>query len=194
MKHAFPIIKHIDDVLPAIDGRDEFVVADRPGFNVVNYNVAFQDTFIMNHDEVMENHGNVIPVAVMRRECRGLIFDSTDGRIISRPFHKFFNMFENDEMQPCNMDLGANHVVFDKMDGSMVRPLVMNGEVFLATKMGITDVAKEAMKFVTAEQSEWLKDQFESGMTPLIEYVGPDNRIVVRYDESDLVLLALAQQ
>jgi hypothetical protein len=45
MNYAFPIIRHLDDVLPHIEGREEFIVAEREGYTVVNYVVAMADTF-----------------------------------------------------------------------------------------------------------------------------------------------------
>ena len=40
MKYRFPHITHINDVLPAIEGRDEFIVAEREHYTVINYMVA----------------------------------------------------------------------------------------------------------------------------------------------------------
>ena len=37
MFYKFPHIEHIDQVLPAIEGATEFVVADRGNFKVINY-------------------------------------------------------------------------------------------------------------------------------------------------------------
>ena len=45
MNYEFPIINKISDVLPAIEGRDEFVVAEKEGYTVINYNVMMADTF-----------------------------------------------------------------------------------------------------------------------------------------------------
>ncbi len=81
MNYCFPEICHINDVLPHIEGRDEFVVAEREGYTVVNYVVAMADTFDMTGPDDL---GGAI-----RRECRGLIF-GPDGALMSRPFHKFF--------------------------------------------------------------------------------------------------------
>ena len=39
MNYEFPTIRNISDVLPAIMGRDEFVVAEKEGYTVINYNV-----------------------------------------------------------------------------------------------------------------------------------------------------------
>ena len=40
MNYKFPYIKNISDVLPAIAGRDEFTVAEKEGYTVINYNVV----------------------------------------------------------------------------------------------------------------------------------------------------------
>ena len=45
MNYEFPHITNISDVLPAIEGRDEFVVAEKEGYTVINYNVMMADTF-----------------------------------------------------------------------------------------------------------------------------------------------------
>jgi hypothetical protein len=47
MRYQFPIIRHLDDVLPHIQTREEFVLAEREGYSVVNYVVAMADTFDM---------------------------------------------------------------------------------------------------------------------------------------------------
>jgi RNA ligase len=47
MNYQFPEIRHLNDVLPHIEGRDEFIVAEREGYSVVNYVVAMADTFNM---------------------------------------------------------------------------------------------------------------------------------------------------
>lgn len=190
MFYNFPIIERIEDVLPAIEGRDEFIVAERDGYKVINYNVGFEDTFTIDENDLMENHGKMIPKGIMRRECRGLIFDA-DGKIMSRPFHKFFNVGEREETQVHNLDLTAPHVIMEKMDGSMIRPIMVNGKLRLATKMGVTDTAEAAEAIVTAAQLEWMADAMNDGLTPLYEFISPENRIVIEYEKAELVMLAL---
>lgn len=184
MNYAFPVINTIDDVLPAIAGRDEFVVAERDFGTVINYLVAMPDTFKMEGpDDVM---------GAIRRECRGLIFD-TEGRIMSRPFHKFFNVNEKEETQAHVLDLSRPHVVMDKLDGSMIRPVRMDGMIRLATKMGVTDIAIEAEKLLDYYQYCWLEDMMVDGFTPIFEYVAPTNKIVVEYAEAKLILTAVRE-
>lgn len=179
MKYKFPEIRHIDDVRPAIVGRDEFIVAEREHYDVINYMVAFPDTFDMDNE-----------YGAMRRECRGLIFDK-EGNLISRPFHKFFNVGEREECQMANLDMSADHVIMEKMDGSMVRPLIINGEVVLGTKMGVTEIALEAMKIIGDNAKGWLRSMVEMGKTPLLEYIAPTNKIVIQYEKAKLILLAV---
>ena len=181
MNYTFPMIRTIDDVLPHIEGRSEFIVAEREFGYVINYVVAMQHTFDMDEGDI----GGAI-----RRECRGLIFDK-EGKIMSRPFHKFFNVNEREETQTHLLDMTKHHVIMEKMDGSMIRPVRMNGMVRLATKMGVTDIAIEAEKLLTPEQYEWLEDAMSDNLTPLFEYIAPTNKIVIEYGEPKLVLLAM---
>lgn len=182
MNYTFPVINTIDDVLPAIEGRPEFIVAERDFGKVINYMVAMPDTFKMEGpDDVM---------GAIRRECRGLIFDR-QGRIMSRPFHKFFNVNEKEETQAHALDLSRPHIVMDKLDGSMIRPVVQNGMVRLATKMGVTDIAIEAEQLLQPDQYDWLEDMMFDGFTPIFEYIAPTNKIVIEYAQAKLILTAI---
>lgn len=182
MDYAFPIIRTIHDVLPAIQGREEFIVAEREFGTVINYAVAFPDTFTMGGPEDT--------MAAIRRECRGIIFD-TEGRIMSRPYHKFFNVNEKEETQSHRLDLTRPHMVMDKLDGSMIRPIRMGGVIRLATKMGVTDIAVEAERLLIEEQYEWLERVMINRLTPIFEYVAPTNKIVVDYAEPQLILTGM---
>lgn len=190
MHYQFPLIETIDDVLPHIEGRDEFVVAEREGYTVINYVVAMADTFDMYDSD---GEGNYVYdwTGAMRRECRGLIFDR-EGRIMSRPFHKFFNVNERAETQMNQIDLSQPHVIMEKMDGSMIRPILVDGYLRLATKMGVTEVAMQAEAWLAAQDpslKEWLRQCVEDSVTPIFEWVSPFNQIVLAYEEADLVYL-----
>lgn len=182
MHYPFPEIRTIDDVLPAIAGRDEFVVAEREFGTVINYMVAFPDTFAMTGpDDVM---------GALRRECRGLIFNKA-GKIMSRPYHKFFNINEKDETQAHLIDMSQPHVVMDKLDGSMIRPIWVDGTTRLATKMGVTDISKDAEKLIKYRQHAELREYLYNGLTPIFEYISPENKIVVNYTTPKLIMTAI---
>ncbi len=184
MHYTFPQIRTMADVLPAIEGRPEFIVAERDFGFVINYLVAMPDTFKMEGpDDVM---------GAIRRECRGLIFD-TEGNIMSRPYHKFFNVNEKEETQSHRLDLTRAHTVMDKLDGSMIRPVRMHGMVRLATKMGVTDIAIDAEQLLDVDQYNWLEDMMVDGFTPIFEYIAPTNKIVVEYAEAKLILTGVRE-
>ena len=185
MNYQFPVIRHISDVLPHIEGRDEFVVAEREGYTVINYVVAMADTFNMSGFDDL--------TGAIRRECRGLIFDR-DGNLMSRPFHKFFNVNEREETQTHVVDMSQPHVIMEKMDGSMIRPILVDGHLRLATKMGVTSVAMQAETWLAARDPAlklWMVVMMGQGITPIFEWVSPFNQIVLAYETADLVLLAL---
>ena len=187
MNYRFPEIRHISDVSPHIQGRDEFVVAERDSYTVINYVVSMADTFEMTGPDDL--------TGAIRRECRGLIFDKA-GVLISRPFHKFFNVNEREETQMNVIDLGQPHVIMEKMDGSMIRPLVVNGCLRLATKMGVTEVAMAAEVYLASRKDSgeimnWMERCVKIGLTPIFEFIAPTNQIVISYSEPDLVLLAI---
>ena len=178
----FPIIETIDDVLPAIQGRDEFIVADRGDYKIINYVVNTPDTF----PEVKTTKDALL------RECRGLTF-YPDGRVMRRLFHKFFNLNEKLENLVENVDFSKRHRVLMKLDGSMISPLFINGEVRWGTKMGLTETAVDAENFAKARpQYDALALECEKfGNTPIFEFCSRKNRIVLDYPEDQLILLAI---
>lgn len=194
MQYKFPEIRTINDVLPHIEGREEFVVAEREGYTVINYVVAMEDTFPpikvaggspkMRAERALTN--------AMRRECRGLIF-YPNGDLMSRPFHKFFNVNEKEETQINRIDLSQPHVIMEKLDGSMIRPVVIDGQLRLGTKMGVTEVAMNAEVWLAARGDNvksWLWMCIENGVTPIFEWTSRKNQIVIDYDVDNLILTA----
>lgn len=188
MNYEFPLIQNISDVLPWIEGHDEFVVAEKEGYTVINYNVIMADTFPKVHLDGWE-----WPVAKIRRECRGIIFDSKTGEIIRRPFHKFFNVNEREETQDHVVDLSRPHAILEKLDGSMIAPFIVNGEMIWGTKMGATDVAKPVEEFVARnpEYITFADEAIDNGWTPIFEWCSRKQRIVLDYFDDQLVLTGL---
>lgn len=177
MNYEFPHIANISDVLPAIEGRNEFTVAEKEGYTVINYNVMMSDSFDCN----------------IRRECRGIIFDSKTGDIIRRPFHKFFNVNEREETQDHVVNMGREHAILEKLDGSMIAPFHVDGNLIWGTKMGATDVAKPVEEFVknNAPYSAFARKMIACGFTPIFEWCSRKQRIVLDYKEDTLILTAI---
>lgn len=167
-------ISHISDVLPHVEGRRDFVVAECDGYSVIDYVYAGSDTF---------DHPT-------RIECRGLKF-APDGTILARPFEKFFNIGERPDTQPHVLDFNEPHTVMEKLDGSMIHPAIVHGEVVFMTRMGRTDVARLAERHLTNDVERECRNLLGSGFTPIFEWTAPDNRIVIPYASSRLTLLAI---
>jgi RNA ligase len=168
-------IRHIDEALALIEGRKEFVVKRAADYVAIDYLVAFADTF----DDIR------------RAELRGIKFHP-DGAIMARPFHKFFNVGEREHTQPHLLDFTAAHMIMDKLDGSMIHPAQLrDGSVRFMTRMGITDTALLAERHASTELLAALAAFLADDITPIFEFTAPDNRIVVKYEESALTLLAL---
>lgn len=201
MFYDFPEIRTIDDVLPAIKDRKEFVVAEREGYVIVNYMVAMPDTF-----GVPEMSGKLVqglydsPIIThdmaIRRELRGIAFDE-NGDILSRSLHKFFNLGEREETLQKRVDFKSPHAAFVKLDGSMIRPLYFKKQngFRLGTKMGITDVAMQAEIHISENLKyfRFFRECLANGLSPSFEWMSPKNRIVIDYKEKNLTLLAIRE-
>jgi RNA ligase len=185
ISYDFPQINNLNDVLPYIDGREEFRVMEKDWYVVINYAVAFEDTFQWDVNDPM---GSTI-----RRECRGLIFDTETGNLISRPYHKFFNAGEKEETQLNKINLYEPHVVLEKLDGSMIRPILTPEGFRLGTKAGITDVAMNAEVFVADKPhyARFIHKCLLMNVTPIFEWVSRKNRIVVDYPTDNLILTGM---
>lgn len=217
MHYKFPVIQHLDDVRPAIEGRDEFIIAEREWGFVVNYLINFSDTFppIETAGGSAKMRDKQSRLKAVRRECRGILF-YPDGRIMARRYQKFFNVGEKDETQPYLIDFTQPHVILEKIDGSMITPLVLSnvpderfcrrssdnqqimrvGEMRWATKMGLTDVSAQVDTFVAAnpryeEFSRWCIDY--CGATPIFEWASRKQRIVIDFPVDRLILTAVRE-
>lgn len=178
----FQVIRHIYDLKPYIDGFSEFCISEKEDFDMVFYNVQKPTTFEYN--------------AMMRRECRGIAFNKFGG-IIGRPYHKFFNIGEKEETRVSKIDFSQKHVLMEKLDGSMVFPVIVNGKIILCTKRGVSEVAKQAQKFIERSDNHkyinLIKNLNSKRLTPIFEWCSPENRIVIKHDEPRLILTGIRQ-
>lgn len=129
-------------------------------------------------------------------ECRGIMFELDDNnnpiRIAARPPKKFFNLFEN----PFTEDIKDDQVglAFKKEDGSLISSFIDKGELFLKSKGSLfSQQVLDAQKWLYDERRkpllECLKWYAENGITINMEWVSPDNRVVLTYEEPRLIIL-----
>jgi RNA ligase len=186
--YPYPKIEHIHDVLAAINGSPEFSVTEKDGgYTCVRYQM------IVGSDTFPTIQGDDALYAALRRECRGLLFDTLTGKIISRPYEKFFNLGERADIVP---DLTKTHRALEKLDGSMIRPILMPaGYLRWGTKAGITDKSLPAETYV-ALRPEYVglaEDCIRNGLTPIFEWLGrsKEDQIVIDHKKDALILTAI---
>ncbi len=174
----FPVIHHIDDVLPFIENRPEFIVKTHANnFKTICYNISNNETF--------DN-------AVVR-ECRGITFDDK-GNIVCRPLHKFFNVGEREDTFVQNIDWTQVNAVHNKLDGSMITPMLINNEIVSKTKLSFeTEQATNATAFIKSKPgyTSFVRYCHTIGVTPIFEWTSPKNRIVLKYTDDNLILLQM---
>lgn len=181
MRFDPPLMSNIEEVLPHIEGNSAFIVRDKGWYTVIDYVYNSPDTFTNAY----------------QRECRGLKFCSETGRLLARPYHKFFNMDEREETQLKNLEFSNPHTILEKHDGSMIHtcPFTKGDDLRFMTRMGETEVAEKAAAFVRnnpqiSDSIHKLQEQFYN-CTLIFEYVGPQNRIVCYYDKEELILTGI---
>jgi RNA ligase len=116
-------------------------------------------------------------------QTRGLVTDN-NGNIVARPFRKFFNIEENKHTPTSDFN------VYEKMDGSLGILFNYEGEWVMATRGSFT--SDQAVKgFEMLKNYDY--EKLHKGYTYLFEILFDANRIVVKYDYEDLILLGMIE-
>lgn len=193
MQHKWPFAVGItlQDARDAIHGRREFRETVKGSVAVINYDFCFGATF---PDPEQAGDAKERRLLQVRRECRGLVFDAKTGVLIARRLHKFFNLDQSDECRSDKVDMSEPHVVLEKLDGSMISSARIDGQLVLLSKNGPTELSQHIEQALEKANKDWKglsQHWIDKGFTPTFEWISPDNQIVLRYDHSDLVLVAL---
>jgi RNA ligase len=120
------------------------------------------------------------------RQCRGLIWNVETLEVVARPFPKFFDLYETGERTP-----DCPPVAHEKLDGSLGILYRVDGAWSVATR-GSFD--SEQAVWATGHLRRRYGDlRVPAGVTPLVEVLYPENRIVVDHGREDLVLLGVIE-
>ncbi len=120
-------------------------------------------------------------------QCRGLILNMDTGEIVARPFPKFFNYGEYVSKGWIIPD--GVPMITEKLDGSLGILYWLNNEPWIATRGSfMSEQAQWATKWFRENLGEY---SFAKDKTFLFEIIYPENRIVVNYNYSGLVLLEM---
>ena len=117
--------------------------------------------------------------------CRGLITDDVTGKVIIKPFSKFFNY----EEMPNEVPWTSSEYVYvqEKMDGSLGILFNYNGEWIMATRGSFT--SEQAIRGMEILRSKYILDVFEPSVAYICEIIYPENRIVVNYKKEKITFL-----
>lgn len=190
----FPQNLSLLEVREAIKGRNDYkeITFDEEGFVVFSYVFMGKDTFMSPNEP--EISASVKRCRQILRECRGIVF-STNGILIARRFHKFFNVNESPETHESFVDLALPHTLLVKLDGSMVSPIVYDGKIYWATKKGLNDVEDMANTFVSQNASikyeDFVMEAHKKGITCMFEWCSKKQPIILNYDNDSLVLTGM---
>jgi RNA ligase len=111
--------------------------------------------------------------------CRGLVIDD-QGRIMARPFKKFFNIEEGKHASTSEFN------VYEKMDGSLIIIFWYDGGWVVASRGSFTSEQAIAARKIAFNE---LTYNFSISITYLFEFTAPWNRIVVDYGEKEKLTL-----
>jgi RNA ligase len=141
---------------------------------------------IWNYTEKVQYEGLWDEVTL---SCRGLITEDTTGKILVRPFKKFFNY---EEVVDKNVIPSKGDYVYiqEKMDGSLGILFNYNYEWIMATRGSFT--SDQAIKGLEILKSKYILDTFEPSVAYLCEIIYPENRIVVDYKKEKIMFLSAA--
>lgn len=133
-------------------------------------------------------------------ECRGLVLDY-DLNIIARPFDRFFNLGE------AGTDVYRDEILkwYQKLDGSFIKVYMHEGQWYCGTRgtafaeaevngfgISFAQLVYKAMGVENHQEfNRACRDMYlVPGVTYMFELTAPENRVVTRYAEARMVVLA----
>lgn len=164
-------------------------------FGIKTTHYPEQDLHVLNYSQI--DSPKMHPIV---RECRGLVLDY-DLNIVARPFDRFFNRGEADTAQYEGMLLRW----FDKLDGSFIKVYMHGGVWYVGTRgtafgesevngFGITfqELVFKALKVNNLLEFNHMCTQARlvPGTTYMFELTALENRVVTRYSEPRMGVLA----
>ena len=126
----------------------------------------------------------------LKRELRGITFDKETGKVVSRPYHKFFNLNEAEETKREKFT-GREFLFREKLDGTMLHPVLIGREVRLLTQKNFENLqtrkGEELLRKNPALYRK-TKEMLEKGYTPIFELISPQFQLVIPYNREELLL------
>ncbi len=128
---------------------------------------------------------------------RSVIVD-TDGNIVSAGWPKFFNYGESKYSEEIDrvfsnaiQNESPNLIFTHKYDGTLIIRSVIGDQIIFRTRGTLEgrEFGEAAKEIAKDKYPQLLDSDYFPDISLLFEYIGPHNRIVVGYEESDLILI-----
>ena len=167
------------------------------------YNIdikEYPDRIVLNYSQIDSPKFNAVA-----DDCRGLILAKDFKTVLSRPFTRFYNYGEGSLNKDFNF---AESEIFEKCDGSLM-PLYYDtfrnvwqsatrkmafaeGQTTVGTKFEVlfANAGGWATMASMKRELEYLLNKYKE-YTWIFELIGPENRVVKRYEKAELVLLGV---
>lgn len=188
--------KHVHDGiskpwLPATDNQTTNAIAQNPHVNVKR--LDDHNLMSLNFDrrafqkEIWDG---------MTNKARGLFVDQTTGNIALRSYNKFFNLWENETVNPKNLEktLAFPLTAYWKHNGFLGIMSVVDGDVVLASKSTTTgpyaEMFKEIWNSLEDTDKKAMKTLAEANHCSLVfEVCHTNDKHIIDFDNNHLVLL-----
>lgn len=136
----------------------------------------------------------------LKKEMRGLAFiTSPEGEtsLFTIWFHKFFNYWEGEGENSTINILQREEIVSidDKLDGSLILVWRLpTWKILAKSKTSISsEQAVKSTEIINQDKKlqEFIHTLLDSWLYPIFEYIGPDNKVVLTYTKSELILTGI---
>jgi hypothetical protein len=159
----------------------------------------------MAHGLIVATCGPQLPEPAKPHELlsKGIVYARDPYRVVSLPLVKMYNLGLHQAATTLHdtlLDEGAQAVLCEKLDGTMIQIFEHEGEVLLATRgagegtQGLTgwSFVEAARAILTSHDASALDPRYVYGKTLICELIHPENRIITRYGQlTGLVLHAV---
>ncbi len=110
---------------------------------------------------------------------------------------KFFNLDQTQETQFYLIKDKKIKTTTEKVDGSIIMPLIIDGEIIMKSHSSITSIHSQKSTVIVNENEEYKKfilDCYNKRLYPSFEFISPEHKIVVEYEQDELVLLQIRNE
>jgi len=125
------------------------------------------------------------------RQCRGIILDIEQRKVVAHPFDKFFNLESHPETMMENLPFASGYEIATKYDGTMITTFFYDGRERFATRFSFDNAQTRMAKRISGCRYPGLKEIDLTKYTLVFELISPQNRIIVEYEDEDMILIGV---